>query len=80
VLVTHDLAEAARADRVIVLDRGVMVFSGSLAELMAKDDLLAECGLEVPPIALLAARLRDLGVAVSEDVPGPVALVDALCR
>jgi len=79
-LVTHDLAEAARADRTLVLDRGRAVFSGSVAELAERVDLLGECGLEVPPFAVFAARLRELGVDVAPGLPGPEALVEAVCR
>jgi ATP-binding cassette, subfamily B, bacterial len=39
--VTHRLASAARSDRVLVLDRGVLVEDGSHAELMSKGGLYA---------------------------------------
>lgn len=79
-LVTHDLTEAARADRTVVLDRGEIVFSGSVHELMQRADLLGEWGLEVPPFAVFAARLRELGVVLAPGLPDPEGLVDALCR
>jgi len=78
-LVTHDLAEAARADRAVVLDGGAIVFSGPADELAARTELLGECGLEVPPFAVLAARLRELGVSIAPGLPDPEGLVGALC-
>jgi energy-coupling factor transporter ATPase len=78
-LVTHDLAEAARADRAVVLDRGAIVFAGTVAELAVRGELLEECGLEVPPIAVLAARLFELGVVTATGVPDPETVAEALC-
>lgn len=79
-LVTHDLAEAARADRVLVLDRGAPVFFGLPAELAERTELLGACGLEIPPFAVFSARLRELGVDVAPGLFDPEDLVGALCR
>jgi energy-coupling factor transporter ATPase len=79
-LITHDLAEAARADRTIVLDHGAVVFSGTVSDLTARTALLESCGLEVPPFAVLTARLRALGLDVAPELFEPESLVDQLCR
>ena len=79
-LVTHDLVEAARADRAVVLDHGAVVFCGSTDDLVLRTELLGECGLEVPPFAVFSARLRELGVHVAPGLSDPEGLVDALCR
>jgi energy-coupling factor transporter ATPase len=62
--VTHDLADAADADRAVVLDCGRIAFVGSLGDLLSNSDILAACGLEVPPIARLAQELRRAGAPV----------------
>jgi energy-coupling factor transport system ATP-binding protein len=59
--VTHDIADVLHANRAIVLDRGVVVFEGPIAELVRRDELLARCGLEVPLIVRLASALRASG-------------------
>ena len=79
-LVTHDLTEAARADRTVVLDHGAVVYSGTAEELAERTDVLGACGLEVPPFAVFAKRLRELGVDVAAGLPDPEGLVDQLCR
>lgn len=55
--VTHDMEEAALADRVIVLNRGRVVFEGSPAEMFSHSQL-DDWGLTLPPALALARRLR----------------------
>ena len=62
--VTHDLADVARADRVLVLDCGTIAFEGTVAELVVRPDVLEAAGLELPPVAALAERLAALGAPV----------------
>jgi energy-coupling factor transporter ATPase len=79
-LVTHDLTEAARADRVVVLDHGEIVYLGLAEQLIERTELLGTCGLEIPALALVASHLRELGVSTPVGLPDPESLVDALCR
>jgi len=80
-LITHDLAEVAKADRAVVLDRGMIAFAGSVDALIRRPEVLEACGLETPPMARLAARLRELGITkAAAGLPDPEGLVDALCR
>ncbi len=78
-LVTHDLAEAGRADRAIVLREGSVVFEGTPSVLFAEPSL-AEWGLELPPVARLAAALAGYGVTVDSAMVDPALLAGALCR
>lgn len=55
--VTHNMQEAALADRAVVLNSGRVVFDGPPRALFAHPDLAA-WGLELPPVAALAERLR----------------------
>lgn len=76
--ITHDLADVANADRVLVLESGRPAFMGALHELFDRAELLAACGLELPAGVRLAAELRGLGVPVPTDAMTPEALVEAL--
>lgn len=78
-LVTHDLAEAARADRVIVLDAGEVAFRGTPSELFGSERL-AEWGLEPPAVTGLVVALRERGVPVAVDEVDPERIAGALCR
>jgi energy-coupling factor transporter ATPase len=60
--VTHDMDEAARARRVIVIDKGRVIMDGPPAEIFARGEELAAHGLSLPAAADLAHRLRSAGL------------------
>jgi energy-coupling factor transporter ATP-binding protein EcfA2 len=80
--VTHDMSEAARASRVLVLDRGSLVFDGSPSRLFspAGRSIGAVASLGLPDCAALAAALgleglpgesaRDLASRIAAQRPG----------
>ena len=85
VSITHTMGEAAVADRVIVLQDGTIRLSGAPREVFAQPDRLRDLGLDIPPVAQLAARLgrrfpafprglltvEEMVQAVAERVPAP---------
>lgn len=46
--ITHFMEEAARAERILVLNKGALVFDGAPADLFKDLELLKRCGLEQP--------------------------------
>lgn len=68
VMITHFMEEAARADRVIVLEAGKVVCDGSPAQVLLQEDLLRRLNLDVPFAAHLSHALRNAGVAVTPTV------------
>lgn len=79
VLITHFMEEAVMADRVMVIDRGVLQMDGTAREVFSQADKLTEIGLDVPVAADLSRRLRKAGVAVSENCMTDEELGEALC-
>ncbi len=71
--VTHDMEEAALADRVIVLQRGRVVFEGTPAE-MFRHPRLDDWGLTLPPALALARELR----AFFPEIPEVLTTADLL--
>ena len=65
--ITHYMDEAARADRVIVLDDGKILMDGKPEEIFARGDMLRRAGLELPQCADLCYRLKARGL----DIEGP---------
>ena len=66
--ITHYMEEAARADRVIVINDGEMVLDGAAKEVFAKVDLLHKIGLESPQSTELLKLLKDNGINVDMHV------------
>ncbi|MBQ7354816.1 MAG: energy-coupling factor transporter ATPase [Clostridia bacterium] len=56
-LITHNMDEAVRADRVVVIDNGRVQMAGTPREVFSKVDELFALGLAVPQATELAARL-----------------------
>lgn len=62
--ITHYMEEAAEADRILVINDGILLMDGTPDEIFARRDELTEAGLEVPQCAELIHRLRKLGYDV----------------
>lgn len=67
ITITHDLTEVVQAERVIVMNRGEMLYEGMPREVFAKKDTLREIGLDVPLIASLAEELKKVGVSITNE-------------
>jgi len=65
--ITHYMEEAARADRVIVINDGRVALDGTAAEVFSKVDLLHSMGLEAPQGNELVTELRRSGYNISGD-------------
>ena len=68
--ITHYMEEAARADRVIVINDGEMVLDGTAKEVFAEVDLLHRIGLESPQSTELVKMLKSEGLDVDLKVIG----------
>ena len=68
ILVTHFMDEAVNADRVVVMNDGVVVFDGTPEEVFKNTEELKKIGLSVPKPLELALELKkegyDLGTKV----------------
>lgn len=62
--ITHYMEEAARADRVIVINDGEMILDGAPREVFAEVDLLHKIGLESPQSTELVKKLKGAGFDV----------------
>ena len=68
VWITHFMEEAARAQRVMVMDHGRVAMDGTPREIFSQVDRLRALRLDVPPMTNLARMLKDLGVPVRQDI------------
>jgi energy-coupling factor transport system ATP-binding protein len=58
--ITHSMAEAAKAGRVVVLERGRLILDGPPASVFSQPARLRATGLDLPPAARLAESLNPL--------------------
>ena len=71
VMITHYMDEAAKADRVIVLDRGKILFDDTPAKVFENEEELVSLGLSVPHSTALAHRLSEKGIKFEGSVLTP---------
>ena len=76
--ITHYMDEAARADRVIVINDGKMKFDGTPKEVFSMVDELREIGLEAPQSRVLLHELGNMGVKIESDALTEEECSDAL--
>ncbi len=60
IFITHLMEEAAQADRILVLQRGRLVMDDTPAEVYSSSSQIKSFGLDLPPVAQAAGRLRQL--------------------
>lgn len=68
ITITHNMEEAVRADKVVVIDRGRIVKQGSPKEVFSRPEELWGLGLSVPQVTELFDMLRCLGANLPEGV------------
>ena len=68
ILITHYMNEAALADRIMVVNDGKIILDGSPRNVFEKNEVLSECGLEVPQSTELVRKLYDSGAEITKTV------------
>ncbi len=81
VLTTHDPGEIIRADRVIVLDKGKLIFQGSPELIVKEVELLKDMGIEPMEISTIIKTINSqMGSAMLKQTYDIRVLVDELCQ
>ena len=62
IMITHYMDEAARADRIIVLDDGKILLDGTPSSVFEQEDVLKACGLAIPQCTELIHKMRNEGI------------------
>ena len=78
--ITHFMEEAVQADRVVVMEDGRLVLEGNPREVFSQVDKVLACGLDVPEITKLAAKLRKSGLDIPENLLTVEEMAAELCR
>ena len=80
ITITHHMDEAARADRIIVLDRGQILADGTPEDIFNQPQMLASVGLDLPQSAALVQGLRKKGFSLPGKLDTVEACADTVCR
>ena len=80
ITITHYMDEAAQADRVIVLDDGLILMDGTPAEIFAHPAKLRRAGLDVPQSSALVELLKEQGIDLEGSCYTTELCADLICR
>ena len=78
IMITHYMDEAARANRIVVLDDGEVLMDGTPKEIFADPVRLERCGLDVPQCVGLVHSLQKKGIYIEGECHTPTACADAI--
>lgn len=80
IMVTHDMAEARRAGRLVAMDRGRVAYDGPVADALGDPELLEGLGLVAPPAARLSQAIHRRRPAFPGTLLSPDEVSAALLR
>ena len=78
ILITHYMDEAVMADRVILLDNGKIIKSGSPKSVFSNVEFLKTHSLDVPQATELAYRLSSSGIGIKDTPLNDIECIEAL--
>jgi biotin transport system ATP-binding protein/energy-coupling factor transport system ATP-binding protein len=73
--ITHNMAEAALTQRIVVMNEGRIYMDGTPQEIFGKVGMLKQIGMQLPQITELLIKLKESGFPVHTDI---VNMEDAL--
>jgi len=79
-LITHFMAEAAQADRLVIMDKGKVAMDGAPEDIFSRIEEIKAMELDVPFPVELAQRLRKRGVEIPTAIITMEEMVEYLCR
>lgn len=80
VLITHFMEETITADRLIIMNDGKILLDDAPADVFKQRELIRSVNLDVPLMAELSYKLRELGVEVPQDIITEEKMVEFICQ
>ena len=80
ILITHYMDEAAKSDRIVVMDKGKVVYDDVPSEVFSHVDEMKQIGLDVPQTTELVHLLRQSGIEIDSHIISEEDCVNALAE
>lgn len=80
VLITHYMDEAAKADRVVIMDDGNIILDDVPKKVFSQVEKLKEVGLDVPQVTELCYGLNQAGIEIDQEIINEDECVEALIK
>ena len=80
VWITHFMEEAAQADRIVVMNKGQSVLTGTPREVFEQVEMLREMHLDVPHMTDLSQDLRKAGMPLPEGILTVEEMAEEVCK
>jgi energy-coupling factor transport system ATP-binding protein len=80
IAITHYMNEAARADRVIIINDGQVAMDGTPEEIFRHGEALSTYGLDVPQGTALIHRLREHSISLDGECTTPEQCSDTIYK
>ena len=80
ILITHYMDEAAKADRIVVMDKGKLILDGKPRDVFSNVEKVKSIGLDVPQVTELSYELQKAGINIDTRILDVNEMVNAICQ
>ena len=80
ILITHYMDEAAKADRIVVMDKGKVIIEGIPRDVLSDVEKMKSIGLDVPQVTELSYELQKAGINIDTRILDVNEMVNAICQ
>ena len=80
ILITHYMDEAAKADRIVVMDKGKLILDGKPRDVFSNVENMKNIGLDVPQVTELSYELQKVGINIDTRILDVNEMVNAICQ
>lgn len=80
ILITHYMEETINADRVIIIDDGLIKMEGAPKQIFSQVEKVKELGLDVPQVTEVIYNLKNKGIDLPNDILSIQEMVGAICQ
>ena len=80
ILITHYMDEAAKADRIVVMDKGKLILDGKPRDVFSNVEKIKNIGLDVPQVTELSYELQKVGINIDSRILDVNEMVNVICQ